>query len=99
MSLKRKREIRLTRTTKKVHNHQMDAKKYIETYKSNLLDDVIPFWMKYSRDDLGGYFTCLDREGRVFDTDKFMWLQGRQIWMLATLYNQVENRRSEEHTS
>lgn len=52
----------------------------------------MPFWMKHSNDEMGGYFTCLDREGRVFDTDKFMWLQGRQIWTLATLYNQVEGR-------
>lgn len=70
----------------------MDSRNYIEIYKRNLLDDVMPFWMKYSKDELGGYFTCLDREGRVFDTDKFMWLQGRQIWTLATLYNRVENR-------
>lgn len=70
----------------------MEIKNYIEIYKKNLLEDVMPFWMKYSNDEQGGYFTCLDREGRVFDTDKFMWLQGRQIWTLATLYNRVENR-------
>ncbi|MCM4162483.1 MULTISPECIES: AGE family epimerase/isomerase [unclassified Arenibacter] len=63
-------------------------------YKDTLLNNVIPFWEKHSLDlKNGGYFTCLDREGRVYDTDKFIWLQGRQAWMFATLYNQVEPRK------
>jgi len=49
-------------------------------YKAALLDDVIPFWQAHSIDrECGGYFTCLDTEGNVYDTDKFMWLQGRQV--------------------
>ena len=64
-----------------------------EIYKKELLDDVIPFWMKHSIDEeKGGYFNCLDRLGNVFDTDKFMWLQGREIWTFATLYNSIEAR-------
>ncbi|MDD2245247.1 MAG: AGE family epimerase/isomerase, partial [Dysgonamonadaceae bacterium] len=47
-------------------------------YKSELLEKVLPFWLHKSQDkEFGGYFTCLDREGKVYDTDKFMWLQGR----------------------
>ena len=62
-------------------------------YKTALLDDVIPFWESHSIDrDCGGYFTCLDAEGAVYDTDKFMWLQGRQAWMFAALYNRLERR-------
>jgi N-acylglucosamine 2-epimerase len=64
-------------------------------YKAALLDDAIPFWEAHSLDqEHGGYFTCLDREGRVFDTDKFMWLQARQVWMFSALYNRVEQRAS-----
>lgn len=63
-------------------------------YKTALLDDVIPFWEKHSIDrQHGGYFTCLDRSGSVYDTDKFVWLQNRQLWMFSTLYNQVEARQ------
>lgn len=69
-------------------------KPHSSLYKNTLLNNVIPFWEKHSIDKKnGGYFTCLDREGRVYDTDKFMWLQGRQAWMFATLYNQVEPRK------
>ncbi|MEA5080945.1 MAG: AGE family epimerase/isomerase, partial [Dysgonamonadaceae bacterium] len=51
-------------------------------YKSELLEKVLPFWLHKSQDkEFGGYFTCLDREGKVYDTDKFMWLQGREVWL------------------
>jgi N-acylglucosamine 2-epimerase len=63
-------------------------------YKSELLNDVAPFWLSQSQDtEFGGYFTCLDRQGSVFDTDKFIWLQGRQVWLFAMLYNKVEKRQ------
>lgn len=72
----------------------MDFKKLAEQYKSELLDKVVPFWLNCSQDkEFGGYFTCLDREGKVFDTDKFIWLQGREVWMFSVLYNQVEKRQ------
>jgi N-acylglucosamine 2-epimerase len=66
---------------------------YESLYRNALLDDVIPFWEKYSIDtECGGYFTCLDRQGNVYDTDKFMWLQGRQIWTFSMLYNRLEKQ-------
>ena len=71
----------------------MEIHQYKDIYRTNLLDDVIPFWTKYSEDkEFGGFFTCLDEKGKVYDTDKFMWLQGRQIWTLSMLYNQVEKK-------
>jgi N-acylglucosamine 2-epimerase len=55
---------------------------------------VLPFWLRHSPDtECGGYFTCLDRDGSVFDTDKFIWLQARQVWLFSMLYNEVEQRR------
>lgn len=72
----------------------IDFKQLAAQYKSELLERVVPFWLEKSPDTVnGGYFTCLDREGKVFDTDKFVWLQGREVWMFATLYNQVEQRK------
>jgi hypothetical protein len=40
----------------------------------------------------GGYFSALDRQGQVIDTDKAIWIQGRFAWLLSTLYVQVEPR-------
>ena len=69
-------------------------KQLAEQYKHELLDKVVPFWLDKSQDTQhGGYFTCLERDGSVFDTDKFVWLQGREVWMFATLYNKVEKRQ------
>lgn len=60
-------------------------------YKNTLLDNVIPFWENYSVDwEQGGYFTCLDRTGKVYDTDKFIWLQNRQLWTFSSFYQQIE---------
>lgn len=60
-------------------------------YKFTLLNDIIPFWEKYSIDHQnGGYFTCLDQKGNIYDRDKFMWLQARQSWTFSMLYNKVE---------
>ena len=73
------------------HNFQSLA----NFYQNALLQDVIPFWEKYSLDrEQGGYFTCLDRKGKAYDTDKFIWLQNRQVWLFSTLYNQLEKRQS-----
>jgi len=64
-------------------------------YSNALLNDVIPFWERHSPDrEAGGYFTCLARDGSVFDTDKFLWLQARQVWMFSKFYNALEARPS-----
>ena len=51
----------------------MDFKKLATQYKDELMNHILPFWLECSQDyEYGGYFTCLDRQGNVFDTDKFI---------------------------
>ncbi len=70
-----------------------DFKELAQLYKDTLLNNVLPFWEQNSIDwEQGGYFTCLDRSGKVYDTDKFIWLQNRQVWTFSMLYNRVEQR-------
>ena len=65
-----------------------NLKHLIEQYHNELHDNVLPFWLQHSQDsEFGGYFTCLNRDGSVFDTDKFMWLQGREVWLFSMLCN------------
>lgn len=60
-------------------------------YRNTLLENVIPFWLHHSEDTkCGGYFTSLDRCGNVYDTDKFIWLQGRQVWMFSYIYSHIQ---------
>lgn len=69
----------------------MDLQKLSEQYKTELLDNCLPFWLEHSVDkEYGGFFTCLGRDGSIYDTDKFVWLQGREVWMFAMLYNNFE---------
>src|SRR5690606_9445019 len=63
-------------------------------YHQQLFDDVLPFWLRHSIDQQsGGYFTSLNRSGAVFDTDKFIWLQSRQVWTFARMYNTVRKEK------
>jgi N-acylglucosamine 2-epimerase len=72
----------------------MNFKELSKQYRDELLDGVLPFWLQHSIDsEYGGYFSCLERDGKVFDTDKFIWLQGREVWMFSMLYNKVEKRQ------
>jgi N-acylglucosamine 2-epimerase len=73
------------------YENGVDFKALADQYRTALIEDVLPFWQKHSLDkERGGYFTCLNRDGAVFDTDKFMWLQGRQVWMFSMLYTELQ---------
>ena len=55
---------------------------------------MIPFWLEHSLDrEFGGYFSCLDRDGSVYDTKKYIWLQAREVWMFARLHNTFEKKQ------
>ena len=73
-------------------NHPLGAK-LAAVYRDSLLEDVLPFWLKYGFDrEHGGFLTALDRDGTVIDDDKSMWFQGRGAWMFATIFNTVEQK-------
>ncbi len=65
----------------------------LDCYRTTLLADVAPFWLKHSLDrEHGGFMTAVDRDGSLLDTDKSIWFQGRGAWMYSTLYHTVEQR-------
>ncbi len=44
------------------------------------------FWLEHGIDqEHGGVYTCLDRKGEVYSTDKSVWMQGRCGWIYAFL--------------
>ena len=68
----------------------LDFKQLAQQYKDELLNSCLPFWLENSQDhEYGGYFSCLNRDGSVFDTDKFIWLQGREVWMCGLRMRQL----------
>ena len=74
------------------------AKQYFsswaERYRSDLLNNIMPFWMKNGWDrQHGGVYTCLNRDGSLMDSTKSVWFQGRFAFVCAFAYNNVEHRQ------
>ncbi|MDL2324192.1 AGE family epimerase/isomerase [Ruminococcaceae bacterium OttesenSCG-928-A16] len=52
------------------------------------LETCVDFWLSNGQDtENGGVYTCLDREGKVYSTDKSVWMQGRCAWTFSRLCN------------
>ena len=50
------------------------------------LERSVNFWLKNGMDhEYGGVYTCLDRTGKLFSTDKSVWFQGRWGWAFSYL--------------
>ncbi|MBQ8229433.1 MAG: AGE family epimerase/isomerase [Clostridia bacterium] len=69
----------------------MNAVSYLEKFKKELLESCVPFWINNGFDEqYGGVLNCLDRKGKVYSTDKSVWMQGRAAWTFSYLYNNIE---------
>ena len=54
----------------------------------------MPFWDRRCIDkEYGGYITCFDREGKMTDDKKYIWFQGRQLYIYSLLYNKVRKKK------
>lgn len=76
----------------------MNVKEYIkswaESYKKDLTENIMPFWMKHGLDrENGGVYTCVDRDGSLMDTTKSVWFQGRFAFICSFAYNNVEKNQ------
>ncbi len=57
-------------------------------YQDELFESVLPFWDRYGVDrEYGGILCFLDYDGTCADTNKFLWFQGRGIWVYSHLYH------------
>lgn len=76
----------------------MNVKEYIkswaESYKKDLTENIMPFWMEHGWDrENGGVYTCVDRDGSLMDSTKSVWFQGRFAFICAYTYNNVEKNQ------
>lgn len=76
----------------------MNVKEYIkswaESYKKDLTENIMPFWMQYGLDrENGGVYTCVNRDGSLMDTTKSVWFQGRFAFICSFAYNNVEKNQ------
>nr|WP_325259185.1 AGE family epimerase/isomerase [uncultured Oscillibacter sp.] len=57
-----------------------------QTWVRGELDRSATFWLEHGMDrEHGGVYTCLDRKGELYSTDKSVWMQGRCGWIFAFL--------------
>ena len=60
---------------------EKETKHLLQESRSWVQDQLkgsIAFWLKHGMDPVhGGVYTCLDRTGRIYSTDKSVWMQGR----------------------
>lgn len=76
----------------------MNVKEYIkswaDSYKKDLTENIMPFWMEYGLDrENGGVYTCVNRDGSLMDTTKSVWFQGRFAFICSFAYNNVEKNQ------
>lgn len=76
----------------------MNVKEYIkswaESYKKDLTENIMQFWMEYGLDrENGGVYTCVNRDGSLMDTTKSVWFQGRFAFICSFAYNNVEKNQ------
>ena len=59
-------------------------------YKSLIEDDLMRFWEKAFDQEHGGIYTCFSNDGaKLLSTDKYVWSQGRMLWVLARLLSLI----------
>ena len=57
-----------------------------QSWVKSELERSARFWLDHGMDrEHGGVYTCLDRKGEIYSTDKSVWMQGRCGWIYAFL--------------
>lgn len=71
-------------------NNTEYIKGWARRYEEDLVNDIMPFWLKNGLDRKnGGVYTCLDRDGSLIDTTKSVWFQGRFGFIASFAYNNI----------
>ena len=67
----------------------MTIRQLCDDYHDRLFNHYLPFWDKGGYDrQLGGFMCELNDDGSVAADEKFIWYQGRGIWVYSFLYNE-----------
>jgi len=59
-----------------------------DDYKDRVFNQYLPFWDKGGIDyERGGFMCELNDDGSVFNDEKYLWYQGRGLWVYSFLFN------------
>ncbi len=65
---------------------------YHRQYRATLTEEVIPYWLKHSKDDTGAINNCLAEDGSLLSKDRYIWSQGRALWTFSAMYNCIDKK-------
>lgn len=69
-------------------------------YTGHLKEVLLPFWLRSTDWEDGGYFNCYDNTGKTLVShDKYTWSQGRFVWMYAKLASMKTDTFTEQEKS
>lgn len=70
----------------------MDLKTLLSKYRNELLQNVIPFWVKHAIGHDGGINTCIQDDGSLVSRDRWNWSQWRALWVFSKLFTTLDPR-------
>ena len=74
--------------------HRKEMEQIVKECREALLERVVPFWAGRVADpEYGGYFTCFNREGVLYDSRKPGWFIGRTMFTFSLLCQQFGYRQ------
>ena len=66
--------------------HSDEARRLLESFRQQLLTDVMPFWTQRVEDhEFGGYFNDFDRFGNRTGDEKPGWFVGRDLYTFSIM--------------
>jgi len=71
-------------------NATSDLKALRDFLHAQLMENLMPFWVRHAVDPDGGVNTCIADDGSVLSRDKWLWSQWRLVWLFSKLYRSVE---------
>ena len=75
-----------SKTTERLEFHEL-----LQFFETHLKQQILPFWLEHCVDHEGGSFNnCVNDDGNLVSTEKFLWSQGRALWMFSSLYNDFD---------
>jgi len=72
--------------------NEINTEKLFAFYKDQLENNFLKFWDKAIDREYGGIYTCYNNYGdKLISKDKYIWSQGRFVWLWAKVLSLIEN--------